>query len=72
VGVEGVPSRYGGGELIEEDGAPQKKKPYESPKVSVISLRPEEAVLGACKNTTSAGPVASACTNVGPCMTPGS
>jgi hypothetical protein len=55
-----------------EDGAPQTKKPYESPKISVISLRPEEAVLGACKNMTSGGPVATACIRVGPCMTPGS
>jgi hypothetical protein len=55
-----------------EDGAPQKKKPYESPKISVISLRPEEAVLGACKNQSSAGPVGGSCTAVGNCMTPGS
>jgi hypothetical protein len=55
-----------------EDGAPQKKKPYESPKISVVSLRPEEAVLGACKNMSSAGPVANACINAGPCMAPGS
>jgi hypothetical protein len=67
--VEGG-SRDGG--LMEEDGAPKKKEPYESPQVTVISLRPEEAVLGACKNTSSAGPVASSCTAVGPCMTPGS
>ena len=55
-----------------EDGAPQKKKSYESPKISVINLRPEEAVLGACKNPSSAGPGLGACTNLGPCMTPGS
>ena len=55
-----------------EDGAPQKKKSYESPKISVISLRPEEAVLGACKNPSSAGPGHGACTNVGSCLTPGS
>lgn len=71
MGVEGGLSHYAGG-LMVEDGAPQKKKPYESPKISVISLRPEEAVLGACKNSSSAGPVLGACTNVGPCMAPGS
>jgi hypothetical protein len=71
VGVEGVLSHDGGG-LMVEDGAPQEKKPYESPKISVISLRPEEAVLGACKNSSSAGPVGGSCTAVGPCMTPGS
>ena len=55
-----------------EDGAPEKKKPYESPRVTIISLRPEEAVLGACKNVSSAGPVGGSCTAVGPCMAPGS
>jgi hypothetical protein len=55
-----------------EDGVPEKKKPYESPRVTIISLRPEEAVLGACKNVSSAGPVGGSCTAVGPCMAPGS
>ena len=56
-----------------EDGAPEKKKPYESPRVAVISLRPEEAVLGACKNMSSAGPVSMSCgVGVAPCSTPGS
>jgi len=55
-----------------EDRAPEKKKPYESPRVTIISLRPEEAVLGACKNSSSAGPVSGSCTAVGPCNTPGS
>jgi hypothetical protein len=31
------------------------KKPYESPKVTTISLRPEEAVLGHCKMSGSGG-----------------
>jgi hypothetical protein len=44
---------------MSENGASQKKEPYESPKVSVISLRPEEAVLGSCKNMSSSGPVGS-------------
>lgn len=57
---------------MSEVGNPEKKKPYESPRVTIISLRPEEAVLGACKNLSSAGPVASSCTAVGPCSTPGS
>ena len=38
------------------------KKTYEPPKVTVISLRPEEAVLGHCKNSGSSGPVAPSCT----------
>jgi hypothetical protein len=30
------------------------KKPYEPPQLTTISLRPEEAVLGACKNSSGA------------------
>lgn len=32
------------------------KKTYEAPSLTVISLRPEEAVLGHCKATNSGGP----------------
>jgi hypothetical protein len=31
------------------------KKPYEPPRLAAISLRPEEAVLGACKSLSSGG-----------------
>ena len=55
-----------------EDGVPEKKKPYEPPQVTIISLRPEEAVLGACKNMSSAGPVGGSCVAVGQCRVPGS
>lgn len=48
----------------------ENKKPYEAPRLTTISLRPEEAVLGHCK--TAAGrdqcgtPCASfLCVNVG-------
>jgi hypothetical protein len=43
----------------------QKRKAYESPKITVISLRPEEAVLGNCKTASSAGPVSSGCQGAG-------
>jgi hypothetical protein len=43
--------------LVEE-----KKQKYEPPKVVTISLRPEEAVLGHCKISGSAGPGGSSCT----------
>jgi hypothetical protein len=33
----------------------QDKKQYEQPQVTAIKLRPEEAVLSFCKNTSSAG-----------------
>jgi hypothetical protein len=39
-----------------------KKQKYEPPRVITVSLRPEEAVLGHCKISGSAGPAASSCT----------
>jgi hypothetical protein len=38
-------------ELNQEDG----KKPYESPQLVTINLRPEEAVLGHCKISGGGG-----------------
>lgn len=38
-----------------QESRPQKK-PYAKPEVKQVQLRPEEAVLGACKSTTVAGP----------------
>ncbi|MGH9701292.1 MAG: hypothetical protein ACRD5R_05355 [Candidatus Acidiferrales bacterium] len=46
-------------------------KPYEVPKLIRVSLRPEEAVLGHCKITGSAGPVTGSCTTL-TCRTFGS
>jgi hypothetical protein len=39
------------------------KKPYQPPRLTTISLRPEEAVLGHCKVAGGSGPSNSA----GPC-----
>lgn len=47
------------------------KKTYEQPQLTKVSLRPEEAVLGACKIPGSAGPVGASC-NVTQCRTQGS
>ena len=57
--------------MMDEKGSRDKKN-YEPPKVTVISLRPEEAVLGHCKNATTGGPGGGGCTHVGNCMTLGS
>lgn len=38
-----------------------KKQKYEPPQVVTISLRPEEAVLGHCKISGSAGPGGGSC-----------
>jgi hypothetical protein len=48
------------------------KKIYEAPKVTVISLRPEEAVLGHCKTNNVGGPGGNNCTHVGSCLQLGS
>lgn len=41
------------------------KKQYEQPKLTVINLRPEEAVLGHCKNGSAGGSVGLTCTITG-------
>jgi len=41
------------------------KPPYLPPQVIRVSLRPEEAVLGHCKVTGSAGPVSGSCHPMG-------
>jgi len=48
------------------------KAAYEPPKVIRVSLRPEEAVLGHCKVTGAAGPVATSCRSIVACRTLGS
>ena len=47
-----------GGEKMMNGKAEGKKtrRPYRKPRVEQVELRPEEAVLGECKNTESAGP----------------
>ena len=42
--------------------ANEAKPKYETPRVMRVSLRPEEAVLGHCKISSSAGPVSGTCT----------
>jgi hypothetical protein len=52
--------------MTNEDGRHEKKQ-YEAPKITMICLRPEEAVLGNCKSMTggAGGPVSSTCMNAG-------
>jgi hypothetical protein len=54
------------------EGAVPSRKPYEKPTLSEVALRPEEAVLGACKTMGVAGPAEADCTALGGCMTFGS
>lgn len=37
------------------DAPPAARRPYVAPEVVKVELRPEEAVLGACKTMTSGG-----------------
>jgi hypothetical protein len=50
------------------------KRPYASPVVSRVELRPEEAVLGNCKSTTASGVGNSRCRvfPIPPCSSIGS
>lgn len=54
-----------------EQGTRVKKKPYTKPEVKQVLLRPEEAVLGYCKNTTVAGPMSTTCSTLS-CYSSGS
>ena len=51
--------------MNETDGSEKARKPYQAPAITRISLRPEEAVLGHCKNSTSTGPVGGNCATTG-------
>jgi hypothetical protein len=46
---------FGGG-MNQGDSQRDSRKDYESPKLVIISLRPEEAVLGHCKISGGSGP----------------
>lgn len=50
----------------------REKRKYTPPSLNKIPLRPEEAVLGACKNNNSAGPRGGTCHDLGPCVMQGS
>jgi hypothetical protein len=50
-----------------DDDTPEDKprQRYRKPEVTRVPLKPEEAVLGACKSAGVAGPVDSDCMNLG-------
>jgi hypothetical protein len=49
------------------------KKTYEPPRLTTISLRPEEAVLGHCKTLSGGGNLSAfGCTPIGVCSSIGS
>ncbi len=51
----------------------KSKKTYTKPELKQVPLRPQESVLGFCKNDNTYGPVISVCENIGlVCQTLGS
>lgn len=58
--------------MQEETRIETARKPYRKPEANRFPLRPQEAVLGFCKSTTSAGPSGGDCRVVGFCRTAGS
>jgi len=50
-----------------EDGS---RKPYAKPQIQEVPLRPDEAVLGNCKTSSSSGPAQHRCTNPSACSAP--
>lgn len=69
--VGDVAIRYFEQVLRMSENETKTRKPYEPPQITRVSLRPEEAVLGACKIPGSAGPVGMSC-NATHCRTQGS
>jgi hypothetical protein len=61
VGVGLFTKLYLEGHFMTDENRRPEKKAYQSPRLTVISLRPDEAVLGHCKNASSAGPVGASC-----------
>ena len=57
--------------MEKEKGELNSKKIYQAPQLTVINLRPQEAVLGHCKISGSGGPIGASCVAL-TCMTVGS
>ncbi len=55
----------------EPRAAEEGRKRYEKPELRKVPLRPEEAVLGNCKNGSASGPAYTDCTTYS-CSTNGS
>ena len=43
------------------------RKPYTKPQIQVVPLRPDEAVLGACKTASVSGPAQHRCNSPSAC-----
>lgn len=49
-----------------------RRKPYEAPVLTKVRLKPEEAVLGVCKTSNTAGALGVTCNVSTPCSLEGS
>lgn len=58
--------------MTSEPKAGDIKKTYDPPRLSTISLRPEEAVLGHCKIVGGGGGLSGVCSNIPFCVNFGS
>jgi hypothetical protein len=52
------------------NGADPAKKPYSKPQIQEVPLRPDEAVLGNCKTSSTSGPAQHRCTTPSACSAP--
>ena len=55
-----------------QEDSKTRRRLYQKPRVEQVELRPEEAVLGGCKNFTDAGEQASDCYTPTQCLDFGS
>ena len=46
---------------MRDDRPDESRKPYAPPQIQEVPLRPEEAVLGACKTASTSGPAQAKC-----------
>ena len=49
------------------DNQDDAKKPYTKPQIQEVPLRPDEAVLGACKTASVSGPAQHRCNSPSSC-----
>ena len=55
-----------------DDKTVEPRKRYLKPEIKQVDLTPDEAVLGACKNISTSGPVQPTCNFPTPCSSLGS
>jgi hypothetical protein len=58
--------------MTTQNEAKAPRQPYRKPEIKQVTLKPEEAVLGACKMNNSRGPGQGTCRTPSPCSSLGS